>query len=162
MKIQMRPTTSADLTFVLACEQHPDNAPYIGQWVRSRHQSAIDSKDEAHFIVTKGNDPIGYVILTGLTDPHQGIHLKRVVIIPKGQGYGRQTLQWVKAFAFKTQQVHRLWFDVIASNHRARSLYKSEGFTEEGVLRNSWKTASGYEDMVLLSMLASEYASEAG
>lgn len=159
MKIQTRPTTSADLAFVLSCEQHPDNAPYIGQWSQARHQAAIEAEDEAHFIVTCGDHPIGYIILADLINPHSAIQLRRIVIMQKGQGYGRQALRWVKAFAFTHIKVHCLWFDVIASNHRARALYASEGFVEEGVLRDRQKTTDGYEDMIILSMLATEYVS---
>ncbi len=57
----------------------------------------------------------------------------------------------------KTLGYHRLWFDVLLSNQRAQALYRSEGFVVEGRLRDGWKTASGYEDMLLMSMLAHEY-----
>lgn len=142
---------------MLAAEQHLENAPYVGQWSRARHEGAIADQDEAHLLVEQANGPVGYVLLTGLENPHLTLNLQRIVVVEKGKGYGRQILQWVKAFTFDTLGYHRLWFDVISSNQRAQSLYKSEGFVVEGVLRDSWKTASGYEDMLIMSMLAPEY-----
>lgn len=142
---------------MLAAEQHPENAPYVCQWSRAQHEGAIAAQDEAHLIVEQANGPVGYVLLTGLENPHLTLNLQRIVVVEKGKGYGRQILQWVKAFTFDTLGYHRLWFDVISSNQRAQSLYKSEGFVVEGVLRDSWKTASGYEDMLIMSMLAPEY-----
>ncbi|WP_121970377.1 GNAT family protein [Leptolyngbya sp. BC1307] len=156
-RIELRPTRPTDLTWVLAAEQYFENAPYVGQWSRAQHEGAIAATDEAHFVAEQNHEPVGYVILTGLENPHLTINLQRIVVVKKGNGYGRQILQWVKAFAFDTLGYHRLWLDVISSNQRAQSLYKREGFVVEGILRDSWKTASGYEDMLIMSMLAPEY-----
>lgn len=165
----------ADLDFVLTAERHPDNAPYIGQWRKERHICAIASDDEAHFIIERTaikqaaiehanqpisvGQPIGYIICQGLQNDNDAVLLLRIVITEKGKGYGRQALEWVKSYAFDTIGTHRLWFDVIASNKRARALYTSAGFQEEGLLRDAWKTTAGYESMLILSMLASEYPS---
>jgi RimJ/RimL family protein N-acetyltransferase len=47
------------------------------------------------------------------------------------------------------------------SNERARSLYDSEGFLEEGRLRESVRVrlagADGYDSLVVMSMLDREY-----
>ena len=156
--ITVRVTTSKDLLFVIQTERHPDNAPYIGQWSEARHRDAIASPNEAHFIIEIDAQPIGYLILTGLNDVHEAINLRRIVIVPKGKGYGRAVLRWVKLYTFESLQFHRLWFDVIDTNERAKMLYLSEGFTIEGTMRESWKTADGYKNMLLLSMLAFDYA----
>ena len=79
------------------------------------------------------------------------------MITQKGKGYGRAVLRWVKVYTFETLCFHRLWFDVIVSNERAKALYLSEGFRIEGRFRDGWKTNQGYEDMLLLSMLKPEY-----
>lgn len=162
-----RPTTLVDIPFVIDAERHPDNAPYVGQWNEARHRSAIASEDEAHLTLevdraaNREEKPsfLGYLILMGLSDEHSVLNLRRIVIMQKGRGYGRQALRWVKTYAFETIGVHRLWFDVISSNERAKALYLSEGFTIEGTMRESWKTPCGYEDMLLLSMLKPEYES---
>lgn len=52
---------------------------------------------------------------------------------------------------------NRLWLDVVESNERARSLYASVGFTEEGVLRESLRRDEGFASLVLMSILASEF-----
>jgi len=186
--IHVRRTVTADLEFVLTAERHPDNAPYVGQWHQERHARAIASADEAHFIIelspTEPASPItgqvtgqvtgqitgkptvqqsrghaiGYMICQGLQNEHDAVSLCRIVITEKGKGYGRQALEWLKAYAFNTLGTHRLWFDVIASNQRARSLYASAGFKEEGILRGAWKTTAGYKPLIILSMLDDEYS----
>ncbi len=156
-KIALRPTVSTDLDFVLAAERHPDNALYVGQWSKARHEGAIASEDEAHFIMSCDGNPVGYVILAGLSDSHRAVSLRRIVVVKKRKGYGRQILRWVKAFVFEKLGYHRLWLDVLEGNGRARRLYESEGFVTEGVLRDGWRTGDGYESMVMMSMLESEY-----
>ena len=142
--INLRSTQLEDLDFVLAAEQHPDNAPYVNQWGRAQHEDAIASLDTAHFIVEKTGvalAPIGYVILGGLQNPHRSLLLKRIVILPKGKGFGRRTLRLVKAFAFEQLSYHRLELDVVSSNQRAQHLYRSEGFIDEGRLKRSLQNA---------------------
>ncbi len=167
--ITLRSTRSADLKFVLAAERHSDNAPYVNQWSQKQHEDAIVCKNNAHLIVEKTNaaassenhsiQPIGYVILVGLENPHLSLLLKRIVILPKARGFGRKALRWIKFFTFEQLGYHRLELDVLASNKRAQHLYRSEGFIDEGKLREAHKTFQGYEDLLLLSMLKSEYQS---
>ncbi|MGB7088411.1 MAG: N-acetyltransferase [Phormidesmis sp.] len=157
--ITIRPTTLSDLAFVLAAEQDAENAPYVGQWTTEQHKVAIASPDEAHFIAQQRHTAVGYFILQGLTNPHQTLHLRRIVVTQKRQGYGRQILQWAKAHTFDTLGFHRLWLDVIETNHRAKALYESEGFVREGIFRESWKTATGYRSLIIMSVLAQEYSS---
>ena len=45
-----------------------------------------------------------------------------------------------------------------ALNVRAQALYRSEGFVEEGRLRESVRTASGYDSLIVMAMLEHEHA----
>jgi diamine N-acetyltransferase len=157
--IRLRPTQSGDLPFVIAAERHTNNLTYVGQWSYDQHQQAIDAEDAAHLIVERVGDQakVGYTILQGLKDPNQNIHLRRIVITEKGQGYGRATLQQLKQLVFETYQAHRFWLDVKEFNPRARHLYESEGFVLEGCLREALKTEDGHHSMYLMAMLQTEY-----
>ncbi|WP_412679524.1 GNAT family N-acetyltransferase [Brevibacillus agri] len=66
-------------------------------------------------------------------------------------------MRQIKEWAFREQKAHRLWLDVKETNGVARALYLSEGFREEGILRDCLKTGDTYESLVVLSMLADEY-----
>ena len=156
-EILLRPTQLAELPFILTVERHPENSPYIGQWSQQQHRTALSDADTAHLLAICRERPVGYTILTGLESPHRAINLQRIVVAKKGQGYGRQTLREVKAIAFNQLDCHCLWLDVIASNQRAKSLYESEGFVTEGVLRDRWKTTKGYEPMLMMSLLETEF-----
>ena len=62
------------------------------------------------------------------------------------------------ALAFGDLGAHRFWLDVKTHNVRAKALYDKEGFIEEGRLRECVRTDGGYESLVVMSLLESEYA----
>lgn len=156
--IRLRSTCSDDLDFVLAAENHAENIPYIRQWQRRRHEDAIASDDEAHFIIeTDASHAVGYAILQDLTSPDGCLMLRRLVITEKGQGYGKQALQLLMQQAFEVHGAHRLWLDVKTDNHRAKTLYTQAGFVHEGCLRESMKNSTGYSSMDIMGLLHPEY-----
>ena len=155
--MKLRPTQLTDLPFVLAAESHADNAPFVTQCSQSWHERAIASADYAHFVVEREQRAVGYIVLAGITNPHRSLEIRRIVVVEKGQGYGRQALRQIKSFAFEQLGHHRLWLDVLERNYRAKRLYESEDFVVEGVIRDGFKTPTGYESMILMSMLDSEY-----
>jgi RimJ/RimL family protein N-acetyltransferase len=157
--ISLRPTTDADLDFVLAAEADPENAEFVRQWSRDRHRQACRHPDERHWIVVDETTQsrAGYVILLGLQDPDHCLLIKRIVITQKGRGIGRAVLEQVLQQAFSDFNAHRVWLDVMAHNDRARSLYRSLGFVEEGKLRECVKTQTGFASMWLMSILRFEY-----
>lgn len=157
--VRLRPTMLSDLDFVTSVEQDPVNRPFITSWERTQHEGAIRFPDFRHFIVEAGPGyaSAGFVILQGCRNPHRSVELKRIVLQPKGQGLGRACVRLLSQMAFRDLGAHRFWLDVKASNPRARALYLSEGFVEEGRLRESVKTADGYDSLIVMSMLQSEY-----
>jgi RimJ/RimL family protein N-acetyltransferase len=161
--MRLRPTMTSDLDFVISVEHDPANRPFITPWDRTQHEGAIRFPDSRHFIVEAGADypSVGFAILQGCRNPHRSIELKRMVLRPdaQGLGIGRECIRWLAQVAFRDLSAHRFWLDVKALNVRAQALYRSEGFVEEGRLRESVRTADGYDSLIVMSMLASEHAS---
>jgi RimJ/RimL family protein N-acetyltransferase len=164
--LRLRPTMLSDLDLVVSLEHDDANSPHITPWVRTQHEGAIRFPDVRHFMVEAGTSPTacGFVILQGCRNPHHSIELKRLVLSPsvQGQGLGRACVRWVIDAAFRDLGAHRLWLDVKDFNHRALHLYRSEGFVDEGRLRQSVKLDEGWCDLLVLSMLRSEYEARAG
>ncbi len=153
---------SSDLDFVISVERDALNRPFITPWDRTQHEGAIRFPDFRHFIVEAGvgYPSVGFVILQGCRNPHRSIELKRMVLRPdaQGQGIGRDCIRWLATMAFRDLCAHRFWLDVKALNVRAQALYRSEGFVEEGRLRESVRTDDGYDSLIVMSMLAQEHA----
>ncbi|MCW7538205.1 GNAT family N-acetyltransferase [Aquabacterium sp. A7-Y] len=165
-RIRLRPTLIDDLDYVISVETDPVNLPSITPWDRTQHEAAVRFPDFRHFLVEAGDrgQPVGFVILSGCRNRHKSIELKRMVIQTKGQGLGRACLRLLKQVAFEDLGAHRFWLDVKSHNTRAKALYDSEGYVEEGRLRECVRGPDGYESLVVMSMLHPEYVArrEAG
>ena len=163
LALRLRPTMVSDLDAVVAIERDPVNLPFITPWDRTQHESAIRIPDFRHFIIETGADAQrqGFVILQGCRNPHRSIECKRIVLQPKGRGLGRACMRRLKDLAFTDLRAHRFWLDVKLRNTRALTLYRSEGFIEEGRLRESVRVqvdgADGYDSLVVMSLLDREY-----
>jgi RimJ/RimL family protein N-acetyltransferase len=153
----------SDLDFVVSVETDTRNLPFITPWERTQHEGAVRIPDFRHFIVEAGADYVrsGFVILQGCRNPNRSVELKRIVLQPKGVGLGRACVRGLKQMAFRDLHAHRFWLDVKALNVRAQKLYDSEGFVEEGRLRESVRItidgADGYDSLVVMGLLDREY-----
>lgn len=172
--LRLRPTMLSDLEWVSTLELDPHNLPFITPWERTQHESAVRFPDFRHFIVETDapgagdGGRVGFVILQGCRNPHRSVELKRLVLALHGLGLGRRCVRLLKRMAFAELGAHRFWLDVKAMNTRALRLYASEGFVEEGRLRESVRVlpvpsgtplshADGYDSLVVMSLLDREY-----
>lgn len=158
-RLRLRPTMLSDLDYVQTVETDAHNLPFITPWERTQHEGAVRFPDFRHFIVEAGDDwaRAGFVILQGCRNQHRSVELKRIVLQPKGHGLGRACVRLLKRMAFRDLHAHRFWLDVKLLNVRALALYASEGFVDEGTLRESVKLADGYDSLRVMSMLDREY-----
>ena len=157
--IQLRPSRDSDLEFVLACESDAVAERFVTRWTLDLHRQALADPDCVHRIIVDESDGerVGFTLIFGARSPHKCIELRRIVCTRKGRGLGRASLQAVKRLAFRELDAHRLWLDVKSHNARARHLYASEGFVQEGMLRECLLTEQGFESMVLMGILRPEY-----
>lgn len=157
--VRLRPTRAEDVAFVLTCENDPGARAFVGQWTADQHRAALGDHDCHHVIVELEDraEPVGYAMLWGLASPHGSIELRRLVTLLRDRGIGRRVLWELQHHVFTEVGAHRLWLDVRSRNDRARHLYRSEGFTEEGTLRDCLRDPDGYESLVVMSKLDSEY-----
>jgi RimJ/RimL family protein N-acetyltransferase len=162
---RLRPTLDSDLDEVVRIEQDGHNLPFITRWDRTQHEGAIRFPDFRHFIVESGDGAQrqGFIILQGCRNPHRSVELKRIVLQAdvQGRGLGRVCVRLLKRMAFRDLHAHRFWLDVKQLNTRALALYRSEGFVEEGCLRESVRLhgddADGYDSLIVMSLLDREY-----
>jgi diamine N-acetyltransferase len=120
LAVRLRPTMLSDLDFVGSVENDPENRPFITPWERVQHEGAVRFPDFRHFIIEAGPayPSAGFVILQGCRNPHGSVELKRIVLQPKGLGYGRACVRLLAQMAFRDLGAHRFWLDVA----RARAL----------------------------------------
>lgn len=161
--LRLRPTMLSDLDFVIEVEHDARNLPFITPWERTQHEGAVRFPDFRHFIVEAGDafERNGFVILQGCRNPERSVELKRIVLQSKGRGLGRACVRRLKQMAFRDLHAHRFWLDVKQLDTRGQALYTSEGFVEEGRLRESVRVhvdgVDGYDTLIVMSMLDREY-----
>lgn len=74
----------------------------------------------------------------------------------RGNGLGKQAMKAAMKFSFDELQLQRLYLDFYTGNP-AEYLYKSLGFTEEGVLRHNCRKNGKLYDVHIMSILKAEY-----
>ncbi|MDP5272868.1 GNAT family N-acetyltransferase [Chengkuizengella axinellae] len=158
-KVALRLTEEKDLDFVVETEHNIENCLFVRAWEKSDHLNLLSNNNRLHLIVeeVEAHQPVGHVILSGHKGQDHNIEFRRIVISEKGKGYGRETVNLVKKFAFERLNAHRLWLDVKEHNQRAFYLYKSLGFKKEGLLREAFLYEGKYESLIIMSILENEY-----
>jgi len=156
--MRFREPVKADAAMIAEWERHPDNAAFIMAWDVERHRTAFEDPDLRYFILDDAGVAVGFVLLAGLAGAHRAVEFRRLVVAEKGRGYGRAAVEAVKRYCFHVLGAHRLWLDVLEQNARARALYESAGFRQEGVLRDCIMRQDGFHSLVVMSILESEHA----
>jgi diamine N-acetyltransferase len=155
-ELRLRPTRAGDLDFVVAAEADPDNAPFLAPSPRAEHEGFLGDPLQRHLIAEAGGRAVGFALLR-LHPEDRAVELRRIAVTEKGRGYGRATLELAIRAAFEEHGAHRLWLDVKPHNERARSLYRSAGFVEEGLLRDALYYDGRFESLIVMSILRHEW-----
>jgi diamine N-acetyltransferase len=155
-ELRLRPAREDDLDYVVAAEADPDNAPFLAPSPREEHLGFLRDPRQRHLIAEADGRPVGFALLR-LHPEDRAVELRRLAVTEKGRGYGRAALRLAMAEAFEEHGAHRLWLDVKPHNERARSLYRSAGFVEEGTLRDALFYDGRFESLVVMSVLRPEW-----
>ncbi len=76
-----------------------------------------------------------------------------------GKGYGREALTLLLDYAFRLQNVRKVWLTVNGNNERAIRAYRACGFVEEGRLRNQVWSNGSYLDLVCMGLFCDDWRS---
>lgn len=147
-----------DVPRLCALERTPEFSDFIGSWSEAQHLRTLADPD-SHYAIAEDEQKeiVGFAILLGFQSEHKSIELKRIVVSVPNAGIGRKLLEVVAHKVFAEHCAHRLWLDVFLTNSRARHVYKSFGFREDGVLREAVLASGTYHSLSLMSMLEDEY-----
>ena len=153
-----RPASLEDIPFIVTVEHAPSNREFIGRFTEAEHAAAIIHPDYRYFLaLADSGEPVGYTILRGFQFEHRNIELKRIAVASPGQGHGRILLRLLLEKIFEDFGAHRVWLDVFVSNLRAQHLYRSLGFQQDGIFRESVLRDGVFHSQLLMSMLDREY-----
>jgi RimJ/RimL family protein N-acetyltransferase len=159
--VRFRRMTEADLDYVMSIERAAAQERFVWQWSREQHEQGLATPSRLHVIIESVADgqPLGFILVNDVNSPSKCVEFQRIVVEPRNQGYGRQAIRLLKRYAFEDLNAHRLWLSVKEFNARGRALYRSEGFVEEGTLRECVKGPDSYESVLIMAILDREYES---
>jgi len=75
------------------------------------------------------------------------------------KGYGTEVMTLLLSHSFETLNLNRVYLHVYAENTRAKHSYEKAGFVEEGRLREAVYKYGKYDDVIVMSVLRSEWTS---
>jgi RimJ/RimL family protein N-acetyltransferase len=115
-------------------------------------------RPEALIAESLAGDPIGLVIVRIDRPEARAVELSLLVDAAHwGQGFGIDMMQTTLEACFDSWGVHRVGVHVEEGNERALALYRRLGFKEEGRLRQAAFRDGRHADVLLLSLLATEW-----
>lgn len=150
------------------------NDPRIWMWCRQNH--LISEHDQETWLTKIANDPtikmfgiygdeteggvvvpIGVCGLTSISLAHRSAEFS-LYIAPgrQGAGYGNRALVALLKHGFWNLGLNRIWGDVFEGN-QALEKFKTIGFKEEGILRQSYFKNGRFIDSTIISILRNEF-----
>jgi RimJ/RimL family protein N-acetyltransferase len=159
-EIDLRLPHGEDIQFMMATERLPGYEKFIGQWTEAAHRQAMATAGTVYLIASRPAErPEGFAIIRDIDDADENVFIKRVAVRNPGTGFGTRFMRALVDWTFENTKVHRLWLDAIEDNQRARHLYGKLGFSEEGLIRESFIRADGTRaSLVFMSLLRWEWA----
>lgn len=159
-RLFLRRAEPEDIDYICALQEAADNRDYIVPFSRADHETIIlQGKAAIDLIVVEKETlvRVGYLHVGGLLLESKEQEWTHVVVEKKGCGYGHETMQLLKAWAFGVCGAHRAWLDCKDYNARALHLYESEGMVREALIRETLLHKGVYENLVVLGILDREY-----
>lgn len=131
-RLVIRKACIEDAEFMSNVERDEDNSPWVANWPLGWRVARFGDADFLQVIVElKDGTPIGFIIFRDMITKEKAVQLKRIAIIDKGKGYGKETLYLAQKMAFEVFHTQRLYLSTKTENLRAQSIYKATGFVAE-------------------------------
>lgn len=131
-KLIIREAHIEDAEFMSNVERDEDNSPWVANWPLGWRVARFGDPDFLQVIIERNDGtPIGFIIFRDMLQKENMVQLKRIAIIDKGKGYGKETLYLAQKMAFEIFRTKRLYLYTKLENLRAQSIYKATGFTQE-------------------------------
>ena len=118
--------------------------------------------DRFDFAITRPGDDtyLGEAVVMDIDRVNRSAHFRISLASESlfGHGLGSAATAMIIDFALGDLDLHRLELEVYAFNDRARHVYESLGFVEEGIRRDALWQDDAFHDAVIMSILATDDA----
>jgi UDP-4-amino-4,6-dideoxy-N-acetyl-beta-L-altrosamine N-acetyltransferase len=160
---QIRPMRHADLERVLAWRNHPD----VRRYMYTQHEITLDEhqrwferallEPKKHLLVFEMNhQPLGFVNFN--ETENGGIADWGFYAAPDApKGTGRQLGHAALNHAFAQLKLHKVCGQALAYNERSIQFHQSQGFQQEGTLRDQHFDGERYHNVTCFGLLCHEW-----
>ncbi len=167
-EVLLRPRTDDDLDVLFSIAADLDTWEERNPWppaplTRERFEARLAQTSEGDaapvaFVVDVDGAAVGTASLFDV-DPYAGHAEAGISLVPdaRGRGIGTAAVAQLVEFGFVRRNLRRVHLQAIASNLGAIRAYEKAGFVVEGRLREHAWVRGGYEDIVLMGLLRSEW-----
>lgn len=133
---------------IVAMESHEDAAEFVTQFSAERHERDLRDPGIVYkSIYDERRALIGFIIL--VLDPDAlSVEIRRIVVKPKGKGYGKRTMALIDSICREEIGRRRIWLDVFDFNPRAVRTYEQSGYREFGTGELDGKRLLLFEKLV--------------
>lgn len=148
----------SDIEDIMAMERNPQYSPYI--WSGSYEEHLAEIENPNCLLIAFRNRETGAFegfSLNYIDGKSHVFELRRIAVVQRGKGYGREAIEAIFDYAFEEENINRLWLDVYPHNKAGIGLYESLGMKIDGVLRQSYKSGDEYWDQIIYSILRDEW-----
>lgn len=125
----------------------------------NNYQNNRNSQVRCSICLKENNEIIGLVSLTAI-DNLNGTAEFHIMIGNKSyhnKGVGSLATRELLNHGFNNLNLNKIYLSVLEDNSNALRLYKKVGFKEDGVLRQHVYKNGCYKDLIIMSLLKSEY-----
>jgi GNAT superfamily N-acetyltransferase len=139
MTTQLRTAEAADIPFIMACERRPGYERFVGNWPEEKHRLRMADPEFRYLMGARDEGDIGLALLHESWMRPENLYLKRIAIHDAGKGLGKALLAALTDWVFANTRTHRFWLEVVETNPRARHVYRTMGWSEEGIVREGYR-----------------------
>lgn len=128
-RLTIRKACIEDADFMQSVELDEDNSPWVANWPLGWRIAKFGDEDFLQTIIEREDGtPIGFIIFCDMRAVKEQMQLKRIAIIDKDKGYGKEALLLAQKLAFEVFGTKCLYLGTKEDNLRAQSIYKATGF----------------------------------
>jgi len=165
-RVYLRPFRSEDISGMRSWVNDPDTIRFLGgnyampeTWeTTERRLSHILSGDAGGVQFVIAQEPSGkYLGQCDLLMIERTAQKAEVAMVlspdAQGKGYGREAMELLCEFAFKTMNLRRLYLYVACANEKAIRCYQASGFKTEGCLKEHMYADGSYQDVLVMARM---------
>jgi UDP-4-amino-4,6-dideoxy-N-acetyl-beta-L-altrosamine N-acetyltransferase len=125
---------------------------------------ALERRDRRYWIIELDGVPVGLANLVDISERHRRASWAFYLADPlvRGRGVGSYTERFVLGQAFDELKLNKLCCEVLGSNQAVVAMHQRFGFSVDGTLREHIWKGDHFEDVVAMSITASEYRQREG